>query len=97
MKTRVLVVDDSPLIRAVLREAFASTRDLVVVGEAVDGHDAVAKVQELGPDIVTMDVLMPNMDGLAATDEIMRVRPRPGHAHRRCRGRSRESASVEPA
>jgi len=77
MKTRVLVVDDSPLIRAVLREAFEQTSDLEVVGEAVDGHDAVAKVQELGPDIVTMDVLMPNMDGLAATDEIMRVRPTP--------------------
>jgi len=77
MKTRVLVVDDSPLIRAVLREAFERTDDLAVVGEAGDGEEAVAKVQELGPDIVTMDVLMPRKDGLAATTEIMRVRPTP--------------------
>lgn len=77
MKTRVLVVDDSPLIRAVLREAFERTSDLVVVGEASDGHEAVDKVQILAPDVVTMDVLMPRMDGLAATREIMRVRPTP--------------------
>lgn len=77
MKTRVLVVDDSPLIRAVLRESFDQAGDLVVVGEAADGLDAVAKVQELHPDIVTMDVVMPKMDGLAATDEIMRVLPTP--------------------
>lgn len=77
MKTRVLVVDDSPLIRAVLREAFERTNDLVVVGEASDGYEAVDKVQILAPDVVTMDVLMPKMDGLAATREIMRVRPTP--------------------
>jgi two-component system, chemotaxis family, protein-glutamate methylesterase/glutaminase len=77
MKTRVLVVDDSPLIRAVLREAFERTNDLVVVGEACDGYEAVDKVQILAPDVVTMDVLMPKMDGLAATHEIMRVRPTP--------------------
>ncbi len=77
MKTRVLVVDDSPLIRAVLREAFEHTSDLVVVGEAGDGFEAVDKVQILAPDVVTMDVLMPTMDGLAATREIMRLRPTP--------------------
>jgi two-component system chemotaxis response regulator CheB len=75
MKTRVLVVDDSPLIRAVLREAFERTTDLTVVGEAGDGHDALEKVEALRPDLVTMDVLMPKMDGLAATREIMRLRP----------------------
>jgi two-component system chemotaxis response regulator CheB len=77
MKTRVLVVDDSPLIRAILREAFAGTDDLEVAGEAEDGQDAVAKVQELRPDLVTMDVVMPGMDGLAATEKIMRVAPTP--------------------
>ncbi len=77
MKTRVLVVDDSPLIRAVLREAFERTHDLEVVGEAEDGRQAVACVRELRPDIVTMDVVMPVMDGLCATEEIMRVQPTP--------------------
>jgi len=77
MKTRVLVVDDSPLIRAVLREAFERTLDLEVVGEAGDGRQAIERVLELRPDIVTMDVLMPVLDGLAATEEIMRVRPTP--------------------
>jgi len=77
MKTRVLVVDDSPLIRAVLREAFERAHDIEVVGEAGDGRQAVERVVELRPDIVTMDVLMPIMDGLAATEEIMRVQPTP--------------------
>jgi two-component system chemotaxis response regulator CheB len=77
MKTRVLVVDDSPLIRAVLREAFERTHDIEVVAEASDGRQAIERVIELRPDIVTMDVLMPVMDGLAATEEIMRVQPTP--------------------
>jgi DNA-binding NarL/FixJ family response regulator len=77
MKTRVLVVDDSPLIRAVLREAFERTHDIEVVGEAGDGLQAIERVRALRPDIVTMDVLMPVMDGLAATEEIMRVQPTP--------------------
>jgi two-component system chemotaxis response regulator CheB len=77
MKTRVLVVDDSPLIRAVLREAFERTHDIEVVGEAGDGRQAIERVRELRPDLVTMDVHMPVMDGLAATEEIMRVQPTP--------------------
>jgi len=77
MKTRVLVVDDSPLIRAVLREAFERTHDIEVVGEAGDGLQALERVRVLRPDIVTMDVLMPIMDGLRATEEIMRVLPTP--------------------
>jgi two-component system chemotaxis response regulator CheB len=77
MKTRVLVVDDSPLIRAVLREAFERTHDIEVVGEAGDGRQAIERVRALRPDIVTMDVLMPVMGGLAATEEIMRVQPTP--------------------
>jgi two-component system chemotaxis response regulator CheB len=77
MKTRVLVVDDSSLIRAVLREAFERTYDLEVVAEAGDGRQAIERVREFRPDIVTMDVQMPVMDGLAATEEIMRVQPTP--------------------
>jgi two-component system, chemotaxis family, protein-glutamate methylesterase/glutaminase len=77
MKTRVLLVDDSPLIRAVLREAFERTHDIEVVGEAGDGRQAIECVRELRPDVVTMDVVMPVMDGLRSTEEIMRVRPTP--------------------
>jgi two-component system chemotaxis response regulator CheB len=77
MKTRVLVVDDSPLVRTVLREAFERTHDIEVVAEAADGRQAIERVRELRPDVVTMDVLMPGMDGLSATEEIMRVQPTP--------------------
>ncbi len=77
MKIRVLVVDDSPLIRAVLREAFERTSDIEVVAEACDGCRAIDEVLRVRPDIVTMDVLMPSMDGLAATQTIMRVQPTP--------------------
>ncbi|HEX7598926.1 MAG TPA: response regulator, partial [Polyangia bacterium] len=75
MKIRVLVVDDSPLIRAVLGETFAETSDIVVVGEAGDGRAAVEAAARLRPDVVTMDVLMPGMDGLEATERIMRECP----------------------
>ncbi len=77
MKTRVLVVDDSPLIRAVLRDTFECCRDLEVVGEAGDGEEALEMVKRLRPDVVTMDVLMPVMDGKVATQRIMRECPTP--------------------
>lgn len=77
MKLRVLIVDDSPLIRAVLREAFEHTEDIQVVGEAGDGNEAMLQVGRLLPDVVTMDILMPGMDGLKATQEIMRAHPIP--------------------
>jgi two-component system chemotaxis response regulator CheB len=75
MKTRVLVVDDSPLIRAVLGETFAETSDIEVVGEAGDGRAAVEQAARLHPDVITMDVLMPVMDGLEATERVMRDCP----------------------
>ena len=75
VKTRVLVVDDSPLIRAVLGESFAATTDIEVVGEAGDGRAAVELATRLRPDVITMDVLMPVMDGLEAAERIMRECP----------------------
>jgi two-component system chemotaxis response regulator CheB len=74
---RVLVVDDSASVRAVLRRFFARTDDIEVVGEAADGRAAVEKVLELSPDVVLMDLVMPGMDGFAATERIMAVRPTP--------------------
>ena len=73
----VLVVDDSPSVRAVLRRFFARTRDIRVVGEAADGEQAVQMVIDLQPQVVVMDLQMPVLDGYAATERIMAVRPTP--------------------
>lgn len=74
---RVVVVDDSPLARKVLRELLSEDPDILVVGEAHDGTLAVSVVEQLRPDIVTMDLRMPGTDGLAAAAEIMRRAPTP--------------------
>jgi len=74
---RVLLADDSILVRTVLREALHSSGDLTVVGEAANGVEAVALTKSLKPDIIIMDVLMPLMDGLQATETIMAENPTP--------------------
>jgi two-component system chemotaxis response regulator CheB len=74
---RVLLVDDSPSVRAVLRRFFSRTRDIEVVGEAPDGAQAVQAVVELQPHVVVMDLQMPVLDGYEATERIMAVRPTP--------------------
>ena len=73
----VLVVDDSALIRTMVREVIAAYGDFVVVGTARDGADAIRQVRELNPDIVTLDIEMPGMDGIATLRELMRDAPRP--------------------
>ncbi|GIE76425.1 DNA-binding response regulator [Actinoplanes philippinensis] len=72
----VLLVDDEALIRAGLRMILETTDDLSVVGEAEDGHAAVAAVDRHRPDVVLMDIRMPRLDGIAATAQI-RTRPQP--------------------
>ena len=67
MTTRVLVVDDQELLRESFRILIDAQPDLSVVGEAVDGAQAVAMAAETGPDVVVMDIRMPVMDGLEAT------------------------------
>jgi two-component system chemotaxis response regulator CheB len=74
---RVLVVEDSTTARALLVTILRSDPGVEVVGEAADGVEGVALVQKLLPDVVTMDVHMPRMDGLAATKEIMITAPTP--------------------
>ncbi len=74
---RTLVVDDSPAMRALI--AFALRRDpmIEVVGEASDPHDARAAIKALSPDVITLDVEMPGMNGLDFLERLMRLRPTP--------------------
>ena len=74
---RVLVVDDSPVARDLLSEILASAENVDVVGVACDGREGVDLVERLRPDVVTMDVHMPRLDGYEATREIMTTCPTP--------------------
>jgi two-component system chemotaxis response regulator CheB len=77
MPIRVLVVDDSAFMRRVIGEAIASQPDLELAGTANNGLDALLKVEQLKPDVLTLDVEMPEMDGLAALRHLMARYPRP--------------------
>jgi two-component system, chemotaxis family, protein-glutamate methylesterase/glutaminase len=74
---KVLLVDDSPSVRAVLRRFFSKTPDIQVAGEAEDGEQAVRAVLDFQPHVVVMDIQMPNVDGYAAIERIMGLRPTP--------------------
>lgn len=74
---RVLVVDDSAFMRKLISEIIESRPEFLVVGTARDGADALLKVRTLRPDIVTLDIEMPGMDGLTALSRIMVEMPRP--------------------
>jgi two-component system chemotaxis response regulator CheB len=76
-KFRVLVVDDSAFMRKVLENIFNADAQLQVVGHAKDGREAISLAESLKPDIITMDINMPHMDGLQATAQIMTTNPRP--------------------
>jgi len=76
-RVRVLVVDDSPTTRRLLVEILRADHEVDVIGQAADGLEAVEMVKRLRPDIVTMDVQMPRLDGFAATKRIMVEAPTP--------------------
>lgn len=74
---RVLIVDDSPSIRTILNMMLSDLPDIQVVGQATHGSEAVRMTLRLQPDLITMDIRMPVMDGLEATSQIMKLRPTP--------------------
>ena len=74
-KIRILLADDHAMFRAGIRALLESQSDMEVVGETADGEEAVAKVQELKPDVVLMDIGMPGMNGLEATRAIKKTSP----------------------
>ena len=71
---RVLIVDDHPMMRTALTEMFEDEDGLTVVGECADGSEAVEATARLSPDVVCMDVSMPTMDGVAATEALRAAR-----------------------
>jgi DNA-binding NarL/FixJ family response regulator len=76
MSTRILLADDQELMRMGFRMVIDSQPDLSIVGEAVNGHQAIQAAAELSPDIVLMDVRMPELDGIEATRRIIRTNER---------------------
>jgi DNA-binding NarL/FixJ family response regulator len=73
--TRVLIVDDDDLMRAGLVELLSIDPTIEIVGQAATGREAVARTRRLAPDVVLMDVRMPDLDGIAATRELSRTAP----------------------
>jgi two-component system chemotaxis response regulator CheY len=74
MSNKVLIVDDAAFMRMMIKEILTKN-GYNVVGEASDGAQAVEKYKELAPDLVTMDITMPEMDGITALKEIKKINP----------------------
>jgi two-component system chemotaxis response regulator CheB len=76
-RIRVLIVDDSALVRSLLSDILSADRSIEVVGVAGDAHVAREKIKALNPDVITLDVEMPKMDGITFLRNLMRLRPMP--------------------
>ena len=72
---RLLLVDDQPMLRRVLRMHLALEPDMSIIGEASDGAEALALAQALHPDVIVMDVVMPGLDGITATQALSAREP----------------------
>jgi two-component system, chemotaxis family, protein-glutamate methylesterase/glutaminase len=77
MSVRVVVVDDSATMRAVISATLRADPEIEVIGQAADPHEARQIIKQLAPDVITLDIEMPNMDGLVFLEKIMRLRPTP--------------------
>jgi DNA-binding NarL/FixJ family response regulator len=75
MPLKILLVDDEKMVRSALQRLLSTRPEWKVVGEATDGLDAVSKARDLKPDVVIMDVTMPEMNGLQATPAIKKENP----------------------
>lgn len=75
MKIKILIADDHTIVRAGLTALLGTEKDIEVVGEAKNGAEAVSNAVELHPDVVIMDLMMPKMDGVEATKELLRKAP----------------------
>ncbi len=73
VKKKVLIVDDAQYVRDILKKIVEKTDFAEVVGEASNGNDAVILYEKLKPDLVTMDLVMPNSDGIKAIEEIIKI------------------------
>ncbi|HEY0683122.1 MAG TPA: chemotaxis response regulator protein-glutamate methylesterase [Steroidobacter sp.] len=77
MPIKLLIVDDSALVRKLLSEMLKQDRDIEIVGTATDPYAAREKIKQLNPDVITLDVEMPRMDGITFLENLMRLRPMP--------------------
>src|SRR6266568_8737825 len=75
---RILLVDDHPLVRSGLRALLSSMPEMIVVGEATTGEEAITQAAELQPDIILMDLHMPGLNGIEATRRIVQAHPHIG-------------------
>lgn len=76
-RVRVLVVDDSPTMRAIIKQKLRTDPEIEVVGEAGDPYEAREAIKAQSPDVITLDIEMPNMNGIEFLEKIMRLRPTP--------------------
>jgi DNA-binding NarL/FixJ family response regulator len=74
-KLRIFMADDHPIVREGLKALINSQPDMEVIGEVADGRSAVEQVPQLAPDIVVMDISMPHLNGIHATQELRRISP----------------------
>lgn len=75
MKSRILIVDDTLFMRSMLKEILQESKNFTVAGEAESGRQAIDKYIELKPDAVTMDIVMPDMNGIDVTKKILEIDP----------------------
>ncbi len=75
MAVKVLIVDDAMFMRSMIKDILMNAGDFEIVGEAEDGAVAIEKFKEVKPDLITMDIVMPNVDGIEATKRIIELNP----------------------